>query len=140
MKVSIWKVVLFLGLIALLVGGGAILYRAGFTQGVMSDVALSEGGFEQMMPHGRLVHGYGYGYGHMGFFSLGRMLFTGFFFLMIFGLFFRLFFGRRFGPPWAYRMRHEGKGGRWEHHGHPYWGKKPSEGGEADDGEEKPEK
>lgn len=140
MKVSIWKVVLLLGLIALLVGGGAMLYRAGFTQGVMSDVTFPEGSFEQMLPHRGFGHGYGYGYGHMGFFSLGSMLFTGFFFLMIFGLFFRLFFGHRFGPPWAYRMRHEGKGGPWGHHDHPYWGKKPFEGEDADDDEEKSEK
>ncbi|NQU30086.1 MAG: hypothetical protein HQ525_05410 [Anaerolineae bacterium] len=135
MKVSIWKVVLFLGLIALLVGGGAMLYRAGFSQGVMSDMTFPEGGFEQMMPY----RGYGYGYGHMGFFSLGRMLFTGFFFLMIFGLFFRLFMGRRFGPPWAYRMHREGKGGSWDHHDHPYRSKKHPEGDDAVE-EEKPEK
>lgn len=137
MKVSIWKVVLFLGLIALLVGGGAMLYRAGFSQGVMSDMTFPEGGFEQMMPYRGFGHGYGYGYGHMGFISLGRMLFTGFFFLMIFGLFFRLIMGRRFGPPWAYRMHPEGRGGPWGHH--PYWSKMPPEGEDADE-EEKSEK
>jgi len=118
MKVSIWKVVLFLGLIALLIGGGAMLYRAGFTQGVMSDVTIPEGGFEQMMPY----RGFGHGYGLMGFFSLGRMLFAGFIFFMITGLFFRLFMGRRFGPPWGmHKMYREGEEGPWMHH--PYWGR-----------------
>ncbi len=139
MKVSIWKVVLFFGLTVLLLGGGAMLYQAGYTQAVITDVTVPEGGFENVMPYGRYGHRYGYGFGSMGFFPLGRMLFTGFFFLMIIGCFFRLFFGRRrFGmPPWAHRMRYEGKEGPWSHH--PYWGKEYPEDKDAGD-EEKPEK
>ena len=141
MKVSIWKVVLGLVIVALLVGGGAALYRTGYAHGVMSDMTFEDmpfarGDVEGMMPYGGMYSGY-YGRGHMGFFSLGRMLFGGFVFFIIVGGMFRFFGMRRYGmPPWAmHRMYHEGKGGPWMHHDHPYWGKMNPEG----DDEEKEE-
>ena len=84
MKVSIWKVVLGLVIVALLVGGGAALYRTGYAHGVMSDMTFEDmpfarGDVEGMMPYGGMYPSY-YGRGHMGFFSFGRMLFGGFVF------------------------------------------------------------
>ncbi len=145
MKVSIWKVVLGLVIIALLVGGSAMIYRAGYARGVMSDMSFEEmpsfadGGYAEMMPFGGhygMRYGHGYrGYGH---FSFGRMLFSGFLFFLIIGGFFRLFMGRRYGmSPWGMRgMRHyKGKGGPWMHHDHPCWDKY-SEDKDEDDEEE----
>ena len=128
MKVSIWKVVLGLLIIALLVGGGAAIYRAGYARGVMSDMSFEEmpfahSGAEGMMPYGGMRPGY-YGRGHMGFFPFGRMLFGGFVFFLIVGSIFRFFGMRRYGygmPPWAmHRMHREGKGGPWMHDDHPH--------------------
>ena len=132
MKVSIWKVVMGLVIIALLVGAGGAIFRAGYARGMMSDVSfadghhLEDGGYESMMPYGG-YHGmsgrYGmYGYSH---FSFGRMLFGGLVFFLIVGGLFRLIGGcgmrRRYGygmPPWAmHKMYRDGKGGPpWMHH------------------------
>ncbi|MBT3315869.1 MAG: hypothetical protein HN390_14775 [Anaerolineae bacterium] len=147
MKVSIWKVVLGLVLIAMLIGGGSMLYRAGYARGVMSDMSFedmpfADGGYAEMMPYGGMPGAYGMrGYHSYTPFSLGRMLFGGFIFILIVGGLFRLFGMRRYGygvPPWAmYRMHREGKGGPWMHHDHPYWGKMNPEG--DDEPEEKEE-
>jgi hypothetical protein len=155
MKVSIWKVVFGLVLVALLVGAGGAIYRAGYARGVMSDMSFEDmpfadgnfkdGDFEGMMPYGgmRGMRGY-YSYGH---FSFGRMLFGGLIFFLIVGGLFRLFGGcgmrRRYGygmPPWAmHKMHRDGKGGPpWMHHDHPYWGKHPEDDGE-DEAEEESE-
>ena len=149
MKVSIWKVVAGLVLIAMLVGGGSMLYRAGYARGVMSemsfeDMPFAEGGFENMpfarggydgmMPYGGMPYMRG-SRGYTGFHSIGGMLFGGFIFLLIVGGIFRFFGMRRYGygmPPWAmHRMHSEGKGGPWMHHDHPYWGKYPESEDEA---------
>ena len=142
MKVSIWKVVLGLLIIALLVGGGAAIYRAGYARGVMSDMSFEEmpfagGGVEGMMPYSGMYGMRGYhSYGH---FSLGRMFFGGLFFFLVVGAFFRFFGMCRYGmPPWAmHRMHREGKGGPWMHHNHPCWDEKKSEG--KDESEEEAE-
>ena len=147
MKVSIWKVVLGLVIIALLVGGGAAIFRAGYARGVMSDMSFEEmpfagGDINGMMPYSGMYGMRGYhGYSH---FSLGRMLFGGFVFFLFVGAMFRFFGMRRHGygmPPWAmHRMHHEGKGGPWmKNPDHPYWGKMNPEDEEADE-EEKSEK
>ena len=150
MKVSIWKVVLGLAIIALLVGGGSMLYRVGYARGVTSDMSFEDmpfaygnfedGDFEGMMPYGRMPGAYGmrgyYGYNH---FSLGRMLFGGFVFFLIVGVIFRLFGMRRYGcmPPWSmHRMGYEGKEGPpWMRH-HPYWDKMNPEGEAKEESEE----
>ncbi|MCP4143144.1 MAG: hypothetical protein GY755_23130 [Chloroflexi bacterium] len=139
MKVSIWKVVLGLLIVALLVGGSSAIYRAGYARGVMSDMFFEDMPFahadaEGLMPYRgmygmRAYHGYGH-------FSLGRMLFGGFIFFLIVGGMFRFFGMRRYGygmPPWAmHRMHREGKGGPWMHHDHPCWDEKKSENGDEE--------
>jgi hypothetical protein len=142
MKVSIWKVVLGLAIIALLVGGGVALYQTGYAHGVMSDMSFEDmpfarGDMDGMMPYIGMYGMRGYhGYGH---FSLGRMLFGGLVFFLIVGGLFRLFGMRRYGcmPPWAmHRMHREGKGGPWMHHDHPYWGKmRPEDDDEKEEAE-----
>jgi hypothetical protein len=136
MKVSLWKVVLGLVVIALLIGGGSMLYRAGYARGTMSGLSFDDmpfagggRGYEEMTPYG------GY-YGMMGRaaysrFSFGGMLFGGLIFLLIAGGILRLVFGgmrRGYMPPWAmHRMRYEGEGAPWMRN-HPYWGKMPEDG------------
>ena len=139
MKVRLWKVIAGLLLVALLVGGGAMLYKAGYAQGVMSDVAIealphAEGGTTYMHPYYGM-RGY---HGHMGFFFFGRMFFGMVFFFLLFGLLFRGFGMRRH---WMMHHRgYPGKGGpHWKHHGHPYWDKESDnddEEGVEDSGEE----
>ncbi|MBT3189597.1 MAG: hypothetical protein HN736_02825 [Anaerolineae bacterium] len=147
-KVSIWKVVMGLVVIALLVGAGGMIFRAGYARGVMSDVSFEEmpfadGNYEGMMPYGGHygMRGY-YGYSH---FSFGRMLFGGFVFFLFVGAMFRFFGMRRYGygmPPWAMHKMHraygrEGKGGPWMHHDHPCWDEKKSD--DEDEAEEESE-
>ena len=154
MKVSIWKVVAGLVLIALLVGAGGMIYRAGYARGMMSemsfeDMPFAEGGFENMpfarggydgmMPYGGMPYMRGSS-GYTGFHSIGGMLFGGFVFLLIIGGFFRFFGMRRYGygmPPWAmHKMGYHGEGTPpWMRH-HPYWGKNP----EGDDENEEESK
>ncbi len=130
MKVNIWKVVLGLVIVALLVGGGVALYQAGYAHGVMSDVSFEEmhqfsGEYAPMMRHGYR--------GHMGFFPLGRLLFGGLIFFLIFGAIFRCFGMRHY---WAsHRMGHAGEGGPPWMRRHPHWDKMPPE----EEGEEKTE-
>ena len=133
MKVSIWKVVLGLVLIALLIGAGGAIYRAGYARGTMSemsfeDMPFAHDGFEEMMPYGGTygmpgmsgMRSYG-GYSH---FSFGRMLFGGFIFLLVVGGIFRFGMMRRgcMHP----RMYRDGKGG-------PPWMRYGDCGGEETD-------
>ena len=156
MKVSIWKVVLGLVLVALLVGAGGMIYRAGYARGVMSelsfeDMPFAEGGFENMPfarggYDGMMPYGGGMPYvrthvGYTGFHSVGGMLFGGFICLLIVGGIFRFFGMRRYGygiPPWAmHKMYREGKSGPWMHQDHPCWDEKKPEG--KDEAEEEVE-
>ncbi len=146
MKVSIWKVVLGLVIIALLIGGGSMLYRVGYMRGVTSDMSFEDmpfagGDYAEMMPYGGMPGAYGmrgyHGYSH---FSLGRMLFGGFIFLLIIGGIFR-FAGmrRRYGygmPPWEmHRMYREGEDmPPWMRY-HPYWGRMNPEEDASKEGE-----
>ena len=126
MNSKIWKILAGLFVLALLIGGGAMLYRAGYAQGAMSDMSFetmpfAEGGFEGMAPYHGMPYGMRSYHGHMGFFSLGRFLFGMLFFFLFFGAIFRFFGMRRYmshagykgkgGPPWMH--------GRYRHHGHP---------------------
>ena len=139
MKVSVWKVVFGLVLIALLVGAGGMIYRVGYARGTMSDVSFAEmpfaeGGYEGMTPYGGMPYMRTHG-GYTGFQSIGGMLFGGFIFLLIVGGIFRLIFGgmwrRGCMPPWAmHRMQYEGEGTPpWMRY-HPYWGKMNPDGEE----------
>ena len=150
MKVSIWKVVIGLVLIALLIGAGGMMFRAGYARGTMSDMSFEDmpfagGDYAEMMPYGGMPGAYGmrsyHGYSH---FSFGRRLFGGFVFFLFIGAMFRFFGMRRYGygmPPWAmhkmHRMHREGKGGPWMHHDHPCWDEKKSDG--EDEAEEESE-
>ncbi len=123
-KVSIWKVVVGLVVIALLVGAGGAIFRAGYARGVMSDMSFedmsfADGGFEEgMMPYGRMPYMRGSS-GYSGFHSVGGMLFGGLIFFLIVGGLFRMMRGcgmrHQYGygmPPWAmHRMQRDGKGG-----------------------------
>lgn len=102
MKVSVWKVVMWIVIIALLLGGGFAIYRMGYAHGVVTDisfddVALDQSRFDYFMPHGGMYSDYGslYNRGHMGSFLFGRMFFGGLFFILIVGSVFRLFGMRR---------------------------------------------
>jgi hypothetical protein len=88
---------LALGAIVVLVlaGVGIGIYNAGVSQGIAQAATLPEG-TTVVAPVG-----YGYGWGHAGFFGLGFLwiLFPIFFFLLLFGLARAAFGGRRWGGP-----------------------------------------
>lgn len=115
------RVIGFLLLIALIIGGGAMVYRAGMAQGISQAPAVAtaivqsaESG--QTVPVPPMMYGrpYGYGYpmyGHHGFFfPFGAICGSIFFLFLIFGLMKMVFFGG---------MRHRG----WEGHKHGPWGR-----------------
>ena len=98
MNARIWKFVVSLLVLALLIGGGAMLYRAGYAQGAMADVAFdtlpqANGETAQYMPYYGMHRGY---HGHMGFFFFGRFFFGMLFFFLFFGAIFRFFGMRRY--------------------------------------------
>ena len=115
------RVIGFLLLAALIIGGGAMVYRAGMAQGISQSPAVAtaivqsaENG--QPVPVPPMMYGrpYGYGYpmyGHHGFFfPFGAICGSIFFLFLIFGLMKLVFFGG---------MRHRG----WEGHKHGPWGR-----------------
>ena len=115
------RVIGFLLLIALIIGGGAIVYRAGMAQGISQSPAVAtaivqsaESGQPVPVPPMMYGHGYGYGYPmyrpHHGFFPFGAICGSIFFLFLIFGLMKLVFFGG---------MRHRG----WEGHKHGPWSK-----------------
>lgn len=118
MNVRLKKVLGVVLVIALLVGGFAMSFRAGYSHGVMADISLEELPFaegEGMMPYAGM-HGMRSYHGYPGSF-LGGLL-RGLFFLFILGMIFRFFFGmRHYGD--MHRMAYAGKGGPpWMHHPH----------------------
>mgnify|MGYP007066202822 CR=1 FL=1 len=140
MKVRLWKVILGIFVLVLLVGGGMMLYREGYTHGVMSDMSFeampfAESGLEQMSPYYGMPYGM-YGYrGHMGFFSPARFLFGGLIFFLFFGAIFRFFGMRRYMM--IHRMGYDGKGGPpWMRHHHPCRDEMPREGDEEEKAED----
>jgi hypothetical protein len=88
---------LALGAIVVLVlaGIGIGIYNAGVSQGIAQAATLPEG-TTVVAPAG-----YGYGWGHPGFFGFGFLwiLFPVFVFLLLFGLARAAFGGRRWGGP-----------------------------------------
>jgi len=108
-------------LIVIVIGGGFMLYRAGFTHGAVSgadaDIVFSR--FARS-PHGmfytpRLFHP-------------GGLLFGLLFFFLIFGLFRRALFGPRWGMHRMHRMNWEEKAQKWHAEQHTQMeGNPPSE-------------
>ena len=115
------RVVGFLLLIALIIGGGAMVYRAGMAQGVSQSPAVAtaiaqsaESGQPAPVPPMMYGRPYRYGYPmygpHAMFFPFGAICGSIFFLFLIFGLMKLVFFGG---------VRHRGGEGR--HHGP--WGR-----------------
>lgn len=90
------KVLAWILLVVILIGGGFMLYRAGFTHGAVSggDLDFSFSRYAHS-PHGMYATPYSR-------FFPGGMLFGLLFFFLIIGLFRRAFFGPRWG---MHRMR-----------------------------------
>jgi hypothetical protein len=91
-KLVWWRILAAVALVAVLVAGGALLFRAGFTQGALTgaegDLALPDFGT------------YGYHMPIRGFHWFPGKIFFGFlFFFLVIGLFKKIIFG----PRWAYR-------------------------------------
>ena len=126
----VFRLVSGLLLIGLLVGGGALAYRAGVTQGIAQAPEVAEA-LSSSADSGQSLTfpGYGYGYRtyhHFGFFHFGGIFgFILITFLFI-GLLKMLFF-----RPWAWH--HAGKHG----HGHwmGHWGPPWDKDGTEDDAE-----
>lgn len=118
----VFRVIGFLLLVALIVGGGAMAYKAGVTQGISQAPAVATA-ISQAAENGQAVppmmYGPGYGYGyhpysfgyrhHFGFFP-GGICFSIFFLFLFLGLMKMIFFRG---------MWHRG----WEGHKHGPWGK-----------------
>jgi hypothetical protein len=113
----IFRLIGLLLVIGLIVGGGAMAYRAGIAQGISQAPAVAtaiskaaESG--QVAPVPPMMYGYGYGYPmygrhHFGFFPLGGICLSIFLLFFFFGFLKMIFFRR---------MRHGG-------HMHGPWGK-----------------
>jgi hypothetical protein len=129
-------------LVGLMIGGGAMAYRAGVAQGIAQAPAVAEALSKapesgQSLP----VPAYGYGYGypvyglrpHFGFFPLGGIFGFILFTFLFFGLL-RLIFFR----PWAWHYAHMHGRGPWKgYYGRP-WGPPPW-AREDDEGEAEPD-
>ncbi len=127
------RVIGFLLVVALFIGGGAMAYRAGVAQGISQAPAVAtaiskaaESGQVAPVPqmYGREFN-YGYGYGpgypmmhghHFGFFPIGAICGSIFFLFLFLGFMKMMFFrsmmwggryGGHHGPPW---MRYHGHG------------------------------
>lgn len=135
------RVVGALLLVGLMIGGGAIAYRAGVAQGIaqapaVADALSNAAEAGQPLP----VPGYGYGYPyygfrpHFGFFPFGGILGFILFFFLFFGLL-RLIFFR----PWVWHYGSMHGRGPWKGYGGP-WGPPPwvreEKEGEAEPGKE----
>ena len=128
----VFRVIGFLLLVALIVGGGAMAYKAGIAQGISQAPAVAtaisqaaENGQAAPVPPVLYGHGYGYGYypmygHHFGFFPFGGFFGALFFLFLFFGLMRMVFF----------------RGMGWSHHGHHGHGTRP-EGGEKETLEDK---
>ena len=105
-KFPVLRVLAGVLLVVLIIGGGFMLFRAGFAHG-----ALRSGGADMDFyrfnhsPHGM------YYYPH--FFFPGGLLFGLLFLFLIFGLFRRAFFGPRWGMHRMHRMDWEERARKW---------------------------
>ena len=130
-------------LVGLMIGGGALAYRAGVAQGIARAPEVAEA-LSNSAESGQAapIPGYGYGYGyplrpHFGFFPFGG----------IFGfiLFIFLFFGlmRMIFRPWGWHYGHMHRHGPWmkygRHWGGPPWPYEDKEGEAEADAEKKEE-
>ena len=124
-------------LVGLMIGGGAMAYRAGVAQGIARAPEVAEA-FSSAAESGQVapMPGYGYGYPgfgmrpHFGFFPFGGIFGFFLFILLFFGLM-RMIFFRRWA--WGYGPMH-GRGpwkGSGHHSGSPPW-ERGSQEGEAD--------
>jgi hypothetical protein len=109
-------------LVALMIGGGVMVYRAGVANGIAQSPEVAAAISDAAESGGSLpMHGYGYSYPgyrmrpHFGFFPFGGIL--GLF--LFFGLMRMIFF-----RPWAWHhYKHHGRG-PWKKHGR-HWGPPP---------------
>lgn len=130
-------------LVGLLIGAGALAYRAGVAQGIARAPEVAEA-LSSAAENGQVapVPGYGYPvYGmrpHFGFFPFGGIFGFILFLFLFFGLM-RLIFFR----PWSWHYGHMHGRGYWKKHGR-HWGGPPwareGEGGEAEADSEKEDK
>jgi hypothetical protein len=114
----IFRLIGLLLVIGLIVGGGAMAYRAGVSQGISQAPAVAtaiskaaESG--QVAPVPPMMYGYGMrGYGHhFGFFPFGAICGSIFFLFLFFGFIKMMFFRRM----WHGRHGHHGPWGKdWE--------------------------
>ena len=124
----VFRLVIGLLLIGLLVGGGALVYRAGVSQGITQAPEVVEA-LSSGADNGQSLTFPGYGYRtypHFGFFHFGGIF--GFILItfLFFGLMKMLFF-----RPWAWH--HAGKHGHGHWKGH--WGQPWDKEGTEDDAE-----
>ena len=127
----VFRLVGLLLVIGLIVGGGAMAYRAGVSQGISQAPAVAtaiskaaeSGQVAPVPPMMGREYGYGYGYGpghypmyghHFGFFPFGAICGSIFFLFFFFGfmkmIFFRRMWGGRnghHGPPWMHQHDHD---------------------------------
>ena len=112
------RVIGFLLLATLIVGGGAMVYKAGMAQGISQAPAVATA-ISEAAENGQAVppmmYGYGYGYPmygrhHFGFFPFGAICGSLLFLFLLFGFMKMIFFRG---------MWHRG----WGDHKHGSWGK-----------------
>ncbi len=133
------RLVVSLLMIAILIGGGALLYRAGFTQGYIQGAAASTSGATQSGPglSNQPVPFYpGYwpwwAYPHFGFFPFAGFLGFFLFIFLFFGLMRLLFRPHHWGPMGGY-PRH------WHGWGAPPWTQGSKPGDQTGEGQRTPE-
>jgi hypothetical protein len=122
----VFRVIGFLLLVALIVGGGAMAYKAGVTQGISQAPAVATA-ISQAAENGQAVspmmygygHPYGYGYGmggyghHFGFFPFGAICGSIIFLFFFFGFTKMIFFRGMWHRGWG-DHKHGPRGIHWE--------------------------
>lgn len=119
MSRNIFRIVGVLLLIAMLVAGGAFVYRAGVSQGISQAPQVAEA-IQQATENGNqvppMMYGRGYGYPYHHGFGFGHHFGFGLFHFFSFFIFLFFFFGllRLIFRPWAWG-KHGHWGNGWEH-------------------------
>ena len=130
----VFRILATLVLVGLLVGGGVLLYRSGWSQGFLAASAAKQGaaaGSGSVVPFGPGVYPYGPWF-YPGFFFPFGFLFTGLLIFLAVGFLLRLIFLPFRMAAWGahhHGWRHEG----WEGHTMPPWWR----GGPSESGPEK---